>query len=481
MRFLIQHGEKVVCTVIVILCGVWIYSSLRTPDRSADLPPGVGPDYSWLTDVVNNGSLPASYPYQPARLTPYAEQLREHLERADQPLDVVSLSHTFYPQPERPDVMRLPPTPPPPPGVPVEPPALKGFSAEARQGKVVITCATPAGMKYFQPVRIDVLRGTTDRCIDRVAHTFGLASVADGTSTVETAAARADRAKSPNVIRRSQQETNRSAGRKETATTAADLHFDDTAVKAGETCYYRARVLARLSSSVSASLTIIENGQEIVLQIPERMERIQDSDGTTLYAGPWSTVVQAPVPVDLQLRYQCMAKATLPAGTPASQAGYSAFLGIRLWDAEAQAWSESSLDVAPGQPLKGDLKFKTGAATKVRAFDTGLVFQAIRPATKFKVENKMVPVTEARTTEDGELFQVPVLGKDGKFKYTVQRTVTRTPAEVAVFKEADSRREVRFVKGLGYGETLPADTKLVLDGEPEPTLEVEPNAKDNND
>lgn len=467
MRFLIQHGEKVVCTAIVALCGVWVYGVLTRPDPRV-LPEGLTLEQLRPRDDTARGEVPPSYPYQPAYVTPYADQMAERMERAGQPPELVCSGRLFYPQPERPHVIQK--VKPSLPEIPAEFPAFGELKAEARHGKVVLTCTTPVKTRHFLPVRVELLRGKTADRIDRLIHVFEFGATVAPATKVPEAAEGARSTESPAVNNRMRRG---SAHDGDKAKASVKLQFEDTDVKAGEICYYRARLLTQRSGFVTDALTIIENGEEMQLVIPARFACISGpADGVKLFASPWLPVVQATVPVDIQLRYQFVTNRDLPAAASDSQKGYSAFFGIRLWDAEAQAWSESSFAVAPGQPVNGALKFKTGTTTRVREFDTRLVLQAVRRATRFQVEEKNEPVTVEQTNEDGEILKVQVIGKDGKLKYSVRHTVTPKPTEVAVLKDSNTGREVRLVQGLGYEDTIPADVKLVLEGETETLLDA---------
>jgi hypothetical protein len=335
---------------------------------------------------------------------------------------------------------------------------------------MIVTCTVPPNPRYFLPVRIEIQRGTSADRIDRQVHTFELSAAKS-----ETSADPKDRKDNPAATNRTQRDPLRGSGRRNVAKPAPALSFQDTNVNPRQTYYYRARLLTRLPETKSGSPIIFMDSMEMdVRWLAEGKEQVLDpTDGTTLYAGPWSPVTQATVPTDLQLRYQCVTRGTLPASASAQQTGYSVFLGVRVWDAHAQAWSESNFEVVPGQPVKGRLRFKVGTETNVHEFDTGLVLQSVQRATKIRIDRKTELVTKEQIDEDGKMSVIPSIDRDGKLVTTERRHVTRIPTEIAILKANDTGRETRLVKGFGYEEVLPAGMKLVMESEPEPSLTSE--------
>lgn len=166
-----------------------------------------------------------------------------------------------------------------------------------------------------------------------------------------------------------------------------------------------------------------------------------------------------------QLRYNFLSRGRLPDDPTAQQSDCSAVLGVRLWDEQKRVWNEGSLEVAVGQLVQGRIKVKDGTTSRIVNVDTGLVLEAIRRVTKLQVEAKKEFVMEKKTGDNGETIEVPVLDADGKPKTVEKYVPMRLATEVAILRVPDSDRRIRLVKGLGYEETLPDNTKLVLEGE----------------
>ena len=451
MRTLMNHCEKFACAIILVLCAIWMADSVRRYQFDAD------PE--WLAELIDKAkgpeTLPADFPYQPRYFQPYSERATARITSAERQLACVLPARQFYPQPARPIVMK--PTPDPgPKWVKVKLPALSGLSAKSAQGKVSVCCAPPQlELEYFIPVCIELQRGLAPEKINRIVHRFD----------VRPAEARAETVAEAAVTRRAARKTVRNTTPKQ----VKSFCFEDTEVGPQLRYCYRARLIARFVAPDPVKIQL-KYGADAKVVVDASVERLPEgTEGTYLYAGPWSSVVQATVPTNTQLRFNFV-MGDLPDDPSLPQAGYSAFFGIRLWDAEAQAWGEASLAVPVGSAIKGALKFKTDAGTKVRRFDTGLMLSAVREASRVRTVAQTEWVTGQGQT------RTPVPGTDGKFQLTSRQIVTRIPTQVAILKAKDANCEVRLVKGLGYEEKLPVDVALEVKGESNPPVK-KPAAK----
>ena len=451
MRILMNHCEKFACAIILVLCGIWMADSVRRYQFDDD------PE--WLAELIDKArgpeTLPADFPYQPRYLQPYSERATARITSAERQLACVLPARQFYPQPARPIVMK--PTPDPgPKWVKVKLPALSGLSAKSAQGKVSVCCAPPQlELEYFIPVCIELQRGLAPEKINRIVHRFD----------VRPAEARAETVAEAAVTRRAARKTVRNTTPKQ----VKSFCFEDTEVGPQLMYCYRARLIARFVAPDPIKIQL-KYGADAKVVVDASVERLPEgTEGTYLYAGPWSSVVQSTVPTNTQLRFNFV-MGERPDDPSLPQAGYRAFFGIRLWDADAQAWGEASLAVPVGSAIKGELKFKTGTATRVRPFDTGLVLSAVRDASRIRTVAQTEWVTGQGQT------RTLVAGADGKFQLTQRQIVNRIPTQVAILKSTNSNREVRLVKGLGYEEKLPSGVTLVLRGEAKPVVK-KPSAK----
>jgi ribulose bisphosphate carboxylase small subunit len=145
-------------------------------------------------------------------------------------------------------------------------------------------------------------------------------------------------------------------------------------------------------------------------------------------------------------------------------------MGVRLWDPEARAWGESSLEVPVGQTISGKLTFKVGAANKVREFDTGLVLVSVRTATRFESEKVKEPLMESKTDANGETVSVVALDAAKQPRWVEKVVLRRSPTQVAVLREGNTEK-MRLIKGMGYEEKLPPGVRILLEGEAEPNIE----------
>jgi hypothetical protein len=256
----------------------------------------------------------------------------------------------------------------------------------------------------------------------------------------------------------------------ETVKVKPPCRFEDVGVAAQTTYYYRARLVSQLVPMGPDNI-IIRDTQRFKIVVPDSLEKVASSTaGVTLYAMDWTPVQKATVPASFELRFNFVT-GELPLDPRAPQVGYGAFFGVRLWDKEARAWGESSYNPPVGQPLSGKLKFKTETATRLREFETGFIFDSVRPAIKFEVERVKEHVMVTKTDENGDTIEVPELDEAGQPKLVEKLIARRTSTQVALLRVGDTDQQIRLIKGMGYGEKLDPDVRILLDGEPEPDLQ----------
>ena len=349
-------------------------------------------------------------------------------------------------------------------------PPFNGLSVDAQPGVVVVNCLQPEKIPYFVPVRIEIQRGGSPDRFDTKVHSFELPSEGVAVKTADTAkktdATDEKNGTTARSVRRQPASTTTKTAKDDKGKVRLPYRFEDLGVITQTAYYYRARLVARLETP----------GKEVTLRVPDSVEKIRGSDeGVTLYASPWSPVEKVTVPASFQLRLNFV-NGTVPSDPRAPQVGYSAFLGVRLWDTEARAWGESSFEVPVGQPVGGTLKLKVGTLNKVREFDAGLVLDSVRTATRFEVRRVKEPVMETKTDENGQAVSVVALDASKQPKFVERLVPRRSPTQVAVLREGNTEK-IRLVKGMGYEEQLPPGVKILLEGEAEPNIEQMPKAQ----
>lgn len=477
MKFLTNHGEKLVCAVVVILCAFWIFQTLGS--STAEKQKEIKENEQTIKSALETNTATDAFVYHPAKVASYGDDVKERMNRAETSVGEPLIARAFYPQPERPvveikvvekaavEVQEAVLTP------------FKGLSAEGQQGMVVVNCIQPDKILNFVPVRIEIQRGTTpDKFTDPV-HVIELGpetavvKTGDATKKSETAEVESADEKSGTTarsIRRQPTGIKPAAKKDDKGKTKPSSRFEDVKVTAQTTYYYRARLVARLET-LGPNNVIFREGKEVTIVVPPTIERVKGSvEGVELYASPWSTVEKATVPSDFELRFNFVT-GTIPSDPRAQQVGYSAFLGVRLWDTEVRAWGESSFEVPVGQPIKGKLKFKVGTSTKIREFDTGLVLDSVRPGIRFEVEKIREPMMQTKTDDSGETVTVPVMDESNQPKWREKLVPRRIPTQVAILRVGDTEKQIRLIKGLGYEDKLDANVKILLEGEAEPVIE----------
>jgi len=474
MNFLTTHGEKLVCAVVVVLCGVWVYMSLGadTTQKEKEIKDAQVKIRSYL----DSNTVQPTWSYHPDNAKAYSEQVKGYVESAERPLAPPPTAYAFYPRPARPVIEEKK-------EVKIEGvteiaalPKFAGLGVTGEQGLVAVNCQRPTQMKRFAPVRVEVQRGTAPDKLDKTIHVFELGPET-GAATGDAGKKEEEKVDEPVVERAgTTARTLRrgggvlATGRPKVKTTPNALIFEDTTVQAKTTYYYRARLVSRLVT-LGPNNVVFENGKEITIVVPDTVTKVPGKlEGTTLYASPWSDVAKASIPADFQLRFNFVT-GKIPEDPRAKQLGYGVFFGVRLWDAEARAWSESSFEVPVGKAIGGKRKFKVKGTTKLREFDTGLKLVSVRPAIKFETVKVKEFLTEMKTDDNGDEVPVPVVDENGQPKWVEKLVARETATQVAILQVGDTEKQIRLVKGLGYGVELPETVKILLEGEPRPKLE----------
>jgi hypothetical protein len=475
MKFLTSHGEKLVCAVVVILCAVWMVQALQ--NNTAKKQQEIRDCEKIINIRLQNNTATEAFPLHPSRVPDYVAESKERMRGAETSVGAPLVVRSFYPQPDRPVVQaKEVESVTSEEAVPVQ---LKHFVADGQQGMVVVTCPQPEKTPHFVPVRIEIQRGTAPEKLTENVHVFELeqetaAKPDDATKKSEQSDAAPGDEKSGSTARSERRRPSkpRSARdkKKETVKVKPPCRFEDVGVAAQTTYYYRARLVSQLVPMGPDNI-IIRDTQRFKIVVPDSLEKVASSTaGVTLYAMDWTPVQKATVPASFELRFNFVT-GTLPLDPRAPQVGYGAFFGVRLWDKEARAWGESSYNLPVGQPLSGKLKFKTETATRLREFETGFIFDSVRPAIKFEVERVKEHVMVDKTDENGESISTPDLDESGQPKLVEKLITRRTSTQVAVLRVGDTDQQIRLIKGMGYGEKLDPDVRILLDGEPEPDLQ----------
>jgi hypothetical protein len=487
MKFLTNHGEKLVCAVVVILCGVWVFQTLGS--NTAERQKEIKENEQAIKMALETNAASDAYQYHPSKVGNFAEDMKDRINRAETSVSGPLVAHAFYPQPERPVVVEIKEVKA---TVEVQEAVLSpfgGLSVDSQQGMVVVSCAQPDKTPNFVPVRIEIQRGVSPDKLSEKIHVFelapevGVAKTADTSKKPDAGDADASGEKSGATARsiRRQPSKTTTAKKDDKVKAKESSRFEDLGVTAQTTYYYRARIVARLET-VGPNNVIFRDGKEVTIVVPDSVEKVPGTtEGVVLYASPWSPVAKATVPANFELRFNFVT-GTIPADPRAPQVGYSAFMGVRLWDTEARGWAESSFEVPVGQPIKGKLKFKVSGTTKLREFDTGLVLDSVRTATRFEAERVKEPMMETKTDEDGEKITVPVMDESNQPKWIEKIVPRRSPTQVAVLRVGETEKQVLLLKGMGYEDKLSPEVRILLEGEAEPDIEqmmkdTEPGAK----
>ena len=479
-KFIVNHGEKVLCAVVVAVCIYTIVDAVRVPEN--EIVTKINDAKGKIQDALDTNKVGPDFRYHVSRREPFASGLAEHLKRAEDIPQELAPAYAFYPQPEKPEIVAKPEAPKPT-SSPAILTALTSFTAKPEHGKAILASRVPkapAGLKHFFPVRIEVFRGAAADKADEKVGAVELGPEVEGEAVETKAGPKVDEpgkleaegttARSAKVAE-GKAETKKGPRGKSKTTKAAEptIDYEDYEVAPKTTYWYRARLVARLEKLGPDNMLTVE-GKAVQVTIPPELVKVPGKEeGVTLYASAWTPVVSATLPPDILVRFAGLIGVVPDNPDPRfAPSGYGGNFGIRIWRAKKRAWAEATLPVDVGRPIAGKATFRVGNDSEELKYETDLTLVDIKRATIVDVKARNEPVTkEVKNEQTGEIDRVPVLDEEGKPVYKEVLIENRSPTEVALLKRGEGGQIERFPKA-GGSEWETKDARVFLEGEQEP-------------
>lgn len=433
MNALKNNAEKIVFVVVVIICAIVAINSIPPSD---DVMSKALNNVDVIEKTLRAKNVSPNYPYHTSKQEEnlrFLEQYTGNQQRSNPTQQIRSdlPGWIAYPQPERPaGEQKLP--------VPVEEffaeaAAIGDLRVMAEQGRNIIAFRKPEGYKYMELVRVEILRGKTADKLERVETV--LFGPEDGPAPEPEKPAETPKPVAPASGRRGSQPP---GGRNQPAPPPNPLAgmtvFIDSGVEQKSKYFYKAVPVARMTKQPDAE-EVVKNAigdpeKILIYRAPKNVEKIKPTNPdskTAIFKGPATEVREVNTPSNFQIRLAGIIGSFSPPGTPEPKMNrdYQGNFAVKVWVPEAQEFKEITMQAGIGQPLKGQLTYKTadGKETKVVEFDTGYQLVEIKWGTRGGVEK----ITKADGTVEEK--SSPII-----------------PNEVAVLLETKTKKEEEFPK-----------------------------------
>jgi hypothetical protein len=285
-KFIVNHGEKVLCAVIVAVCIYTIVDAVRVPEN--EIVTKINDAKGKIQEALGKNPVGPDFRYHESKRERFAGNLAEHLKRADDVPQEGAPAYAFYPQPDKPEIVAKA-APPPRATEPAVLTALTSFTAKAEHGKVVLASRVPkppAGLKHFVPVRIEVFRGAAADKADEKVGAVELAAEVEGEALEPKAGAKAEEpgkleaegttARSARAAEGKPEPAKRSPRGKSSRTAKPvepTLDYEDYEVAPKTAYFYRARLVARLEK-LGPENTAVVDGKPVEIVVPADLLKI---------------------------------------------------------------------------------------------------------------------------------------------------------------------------------------------------------------
>ncbi|MCK6474349.1 MAG: hypothetical protein L6R28_21740 [Planctomycetes bacterium] len=491
MKFLIEHGEKLVALVFLAFSGYLIYDGLATGgDSKQETLAGY---QTKITDALRTNTVDKKDRF--AQRPDLSELVENAFDRPNQAVKETLASNILYPLPVRPYVDKKLLEADVPKEVKytisdevasMKPPPE--FSVKAVHGMVYIVCATPSkdiDFKYFTPVRIEYYRGTDE---NKVTEKLGEYWIELPSAPEKTGDAGKEGAEDPEMGVTDEEKKKaladaglgtktleRGADPKKPKTTAKppkdvakkeapppeetkDIIFPDRDVQPKTKYYYCARLIGRLQDLGPDSMVVNEETkQKIKVKLAEGLKPVAApaGDKAKYYASEFTPVSSDTVPANYELRFAGHTGDLDKAETAERFRTYS-YQGqfeVKVWIPEIQDWGKDFVFVRPKDELTGAVGYKApdNAVKQVYKFETGLKLVEIRTDFEEKPILTKKTVMEEVEDEDGNKVTRPKRDANGQIVTVEEQSGTmRVPTEVAVVEEIASGKREDVPKKLSF-------------------------------
>lgn len=495
MKFLIEHGEKLVALVFLAFSGLLIYEGLATGGNSKKEE--LAGYQSTIKKALDTNTVSKADRF--AQRPQLRERVESSFDRPQQAVRETLASNILYPHPVRPYVDKKLLNADVPKEVKYttseEPATMKApgeFSVKAIHGMVYIVCATPSkdiDYKYFTPVRIEYYRGTDEAKVteklgeywielppaaakageagkegaektgkegDDEAKKKALADAGLSTQTLE----RGSETKKPKTPAKAPAKAPAEVAKKEAPPPeeTKDIIFPDRDVQPKTKYFYRARLIGRMQDLGPESMVVNEETkQKIHVKLAEGLTPVAapTGDKAKYYASEFTPVSGDTVPANYELRF---AGHTGDLDKPETAErfrtySYQGQFEVKVWIPAIQDWGKDFVFVKPKDELTGAVGYKApdNAVKQVYRFETGLRLIEIRTDFEEKPITTKKTVMEQVEDEDGNMITRPKRDANGQIETVEEQTGTmRVPTEVAVVEEIATKRREDIMKKVSF-------------------------------
>jgi len=416
MDFFWKHAPKIAFSAVAASCATGLVA--QDLYLKANAPPDLTLEIRRIFDDLKRRPSP-NYPYgEPATAALNYEAAGGRLEVATITFDPIA-QHAAHPVPARPVVTGKALLDP----EIIEERAVLGnvnvVSVNAEPGRNVLRFEMPA-LKFMKLVRVEIFRDDAQTTVPNVRPYATVVYSDDPDSPAGDSI---------------------SVG---TEPAPAQTFFD-TVVEARKSYTYRLRAVARMivqPEKQSAFTDAHGNAAIRIVRAPEAVQRA--SEKSPVFMSDMSDAKNILSASNCDVRFSGLIGDISPEGVPPERrrTDYKAAFSVRVW--LRQEWKDVSLQVAPGERLKGTVLLRNPETNRLDAidFDTGLELTEV----KRDQIRRSIKVEEPRLNSAGD----PKLDKSGRvIMESREKDSEPIPNETAVLRDLPSDKVIEIPKAIG--------------------------------
>lgn len=478
MKFILNHGVKIVTFVVVAVCAYSIWSGLQwTKDPAFDK---LDTDTKKIKEKLANNRVDEKWPWSSSNQVDYSARLVQAIGRPAQPLNPLPETSLVYPRPQRPYVDKD-----------LEPVSVVGYVSKPAVLKPPTEFTVKAdhnGMylasrlveqPFFIPVRVEFYRadkpeGPSLKIGEAVLNPEEFVEA----GAAGPAAAPLEKKEKPEAegygetTLAKRLEAPPAAGGKPAKEPAVlpdeykDLIvFPDRNVLPKKEVMYKLRLVAKLVPMEPNNLirSKVAGQKDTRVLIPDELlaravKPAKDGSGVRLFASAFTEPVKAISPPNFIFRFQGhifdgVTKALPdPAALQREAPDYKGVFAVRVWVPQIRDWREDTVRVPVGKELEGSVRYKPPEAKgrdEVYEFKTGYQLMHIVEKAEREMVERSVPVTKKvlnpeTGVEEDEPQMDPKSGRPMMKKIQVE---VEHPSELATLKDLESGKlEEHFIR-----------------------------------
>lgn len=445
-----EHVEKIVFVVVLLAALGFLAMTFNTaePPNFAELEA----NQQKIEAELNTGMPSAKYGYSKEaaeKVAKIKDQALKNLNRADADI-AEGPQFAFYPQPMRPayaddtkphteDQLTT--------HVTAVLSDLTEISARGDYGSIFITYRLPQDMKLMEAVRVEIFRGESETKIDLKSPYAVVEHAAEeqvhDEKVIEEKPKEVETVKKTEPTRRRREdepvETSGPKDREKKVELPAEFAgiqvHKDTRVDGKKPYYYQLRLVGKVTVSLDkpAEEKTPHGVKKTYFHGPKEGVPVLTKSGKAnlLFATPMSKVITATPPSNFEIRLAGSLEEDgkiAPPGTAEYRlkdyTGYKGRFEVRAWVKDAQEFKDDTIEVGPGERLKGSLEYRS-ADTKEKLtyeFDTGytLVEMSYGEQTQKFIERKPVVDSNGNPIMQNGVMKVEEIEREGEKFYKMR-------------------------------------------------------------